>query len=142
MSETKKNAKRLYLEGEKPKVIAARLDINYNTLKYWIDKGSKEDPPWKEIREAGKQDQLLNLLKDKKATLQDIYDLGLSIVQRGLAHIEIQELILEPQALGTIIKILDSVDKFKKCDESTKKGNINVVNLKKSQKHPFLDESN
>ena len=85
-------AKTLYIhENLTAREISEKLGLNIHTVKYRIDKGSKFETPWKKIKEQSKDNALVEILEDDQVDLASIYSLGLSVVQRSLAKIELTE---------------------------------------------------
>jgi uncharacterized protein YjcR len=83
----KRRAKAMYLDGVPPKKIADELDISYNTVKYWVDRGSGKEVAWKEIKQSDSDERLIEALKDKNTSLEYIYDLGIDAIKRGLINV-------------------------------------------------------
>ena len=111
-------AKTLYLQENMTIVeIAEKADMNINTLKYLIDKGSKSEPPWKSIKSQGKDNELRDILKDDKANISDIYSLGLAVVQRSLATMQLRGEELNVQGVDRLLSALDKIERWKRLEE-------------------------
>lgn len=144
---TKIMAKNLYLEGLQLAEIADKLNLNIHTLKSWVDKGSVNEVPWKSLKGLPKEEKLVEILRDKDASLRDIYDLGLNAVRRGLAHIELHKLNLDIPMMQKLVSLMDTVEKWQdkaKLEAESDATNNRKLSLdevkKKVDEHPFFNE--
>lgn len=141
--ETKLKARTMYLSGQSPQDIADELQISINTVRYWVDKGSKYEAPWKEVKKEESDTELLKLLEKKTASLDDIFSLGINALRRGLAHIELNKVVLETSAMSQLVTILDKVDRWKDL-EAARNEKESGMTLEESEdaikNHPFYTE--
>jgi len=132
-------AKTLYLhENMTLAEIAEKTGIKLNTLKYYVDKGSKTEPAWKDAKSAGKDNELLEVLKDDKGNISDIYSLGLSVVQRSLANMELRGEELSVQGVDRLLSALDKIDRWKRLEETKKE--VDADNLELTQSEADITE--
>lgn len=125
MSAAKKKslAKSLYLQSNPTlslEEVARQAEVNINTLKHWVFRGSNAEKPWKELRELQKEDQLSELLESQSIQLSDIYNLGLSVVQRSLASMELDKIVLTETGVDRLLTALDKIDKWQRLEEAKK----------------------
>lgn len=114
-------AKSLYLrENMTLAEISERSGMNINTLKYYIDKGSKSEKPWKEIKKLGMHNELAEILQDDQVDLNSIYNLGLGLVQRSLAQMEVSDTTLDVKGVDRLLSALDKIDRWKRLEEAKK----------------------
>ena len=112
-------AKTLYLqESMTLSEIAEKTGIKLNTLKYYIDKGATGETAWKHARKAGKDNELLDVLNDDKSNISDIYSLGLSVVQKSLAKMELRGEELNVQGVDRLLSALDKIERWKRLEEA------------------------
>jgi len=113
-------AKSLYLDGQMTLAeISESSGINLNTLKYYVDKGSGQEMAWKNLRQVGKDNELLEILKSDSdaSSISDIYSLGLSVVQRSLAKMELSGEELNVQGVDRLLSALDKIDRWKRLEQ-------------------------
>jgi transposase len=139
----KTQAKAMYLAGESAQRISKELDVSLNTVKYWIDKGNNYEAAWKDIKKAESDVRLLEMLKDKKSSMDDIFSLGMQAIYRGVAHIELNKVVLETSGMAQLVKILESVDKWQRMDAEAlaDADSLSIEEAEESiQEHPFFSE--
>lgn len=139
-------AKSLYLhENMSLSEIAKKSGIKLNTLKYYVDKGSKTEPAWKEAKKGGKDNELLDILKDDKANISDIYSLGLAVVQRSLAKMELRDEELDVKGVDRLLSALDKIERWKRLEEVKKEVDADNLELSDTeleiQQHIFFEKS-
>lgn len=140
--QAKRLAKTMYLDGKTPLEISETLGLNIHTVKHWISKGSKNELPWKSIKDSEADTRVLQILENKQASLEDIYDLGINAVRRGLAHIELNDVVLDVTSIQKLITILDTVDKWKRQDlEEEEAENLEIKLNETSETHPFFKQA-
>ena len=129
-------AKTLYLEGKMTLAeISVETNIKLNTLKYYVDKpsgkkyedGTYENAAWKDIKAGGKDNELLDVLKGDKGNISDIYSLGLAVVQRSLANMELRGEELNVQGVDRLLSALDKIERWKRLEEV--KDEVDAENL-------------
>ena len=121
-------ARTLYLQENMTLAeISVKTGIKLNTLKYYVDKGSKADPAWKTVKAAGKDNELLDVLKGDKGNISDIYSLGLAVVQRSLANMELRGEELNVQGVDRLLSALDKIERWKRLEEV--KDEVDAENL-------------
>lgn len=114
-------AKSLYLhENMTLPEIAKQTGLNLNTLKYYVDKGSKFEKPWKEIKKAGLDNELKEILTSDQVDLSSIYNLGLGLVQRSLAQMDVSDEMLDVKGVDRLLSALDKIDRWKRLEEAKK----------------------
>jgi hypothetical protein len=138
-------AKTLYIQEDMSlSEIAEKTNIKLNTLKYYVDKGSKGEPAWKTLKKIGKDNELLDILKDDKANISDIYSLGLAVVQRSLARMELREEELSVQGVDRLLSALDKIERWKRLEEVIKEVDADNLDLSDSelgiQQHIFFQK--
>ena len=133
-------ARALYMQGTPLAEISEKLAINIHTLKHWADKGSASDPAWKVVKGAQTDERLLALLKTRGSSLEDAFALGMNALVRGLAHIEINNVVLETSAMTQLVKIMESIDKWQRLkaeeDEILEEEDTDIY----LTNHPFFKE--
>jgi len=125
-------AKTLYLHENMSLVeIAKRSGINLHTLKYLVDKGSKSEAAWKNLKKLGHDNELLEVLNNDGANIADIYSLGLSVVQRSLAKMQLRDEELDVKGVDRLLSALDKIDRWKRLEEAKKE--VDAENLELTQ---------
>lgn len=128
-------ARTLYLqENMTLSEISEKTGIKLNTLKYYVDKGSSTEPPWKEAKKAGLNNELLDILKGDKANISDIYSLGLAVVQRSLAKMQLREEELNVQGVDRLLSALDKIEKWRRLEEVKQEVDADNLELSDSEK--------
>lgn len=116
-------AKTLYLYSN-PELtldqVADAAGVNINTLKHWVFRGNKNEPAWRKIREAAFNEQLSELLESDSAQLNDIYNLGMVVVQKSLAAMNLENTTLSETGVDRLLTALDKIDKWRRLEAAKK----------------------
>ena len=116
-------AKSLYFQSSptlKLGEIADKVGIKLNTLKHWVYRGSSGEMPWSNLKSLNTEDQLSEILESGSTKLSDIYNLGLAVVQRSLASMELDKVILTEQGVDRLLTALDKIDRWQRLEEAKK----------------------
>ena len=120
-SQKKALAKSLYLQRS-PNLsleeIAKEVGLNVNTLKHWVFRGSQSEVPWKKLRDTDFENKLTILLESNETDLHNIYQLGLAVVQRSLASMELEKTVLSEKGVDRLLTALDKIDKWMRLEEA------------------------
>lgn len=140
----RRQAKALYLDNHSLDEIAEKLDINMNTLKTWIDKGTVNEPAWKTLKENLKP-RLKEVLENPhiECGLEDAYAAGVNIVARSLAALDSSGETLTVAGIDRLISALDKIDRWQRAGGDAEAEPAEPVSLRKAQQeimqHPFLE---
>lgn len=143
--EIKAQALALYRRGYTVRAIAEKTGINFNTVMYWVDKGSTDHPPWKNLKRINEENQLKGYLEGNKANLKEIYSMGIELVWRSLRDLLQSDEVLSPNAVNTLMNALDKVEKWESArnEREIAEGTVTSVETAREvlKKHAFYTEN-
>lgn len=126
----KEKARFLYKQGYSVTRIAEETGLNQHTLMSWIDKGSRVEKPWKEIRMIEKHNELKEHLERNNATTSEVFDMGLELVWRSMKEMLTGNVNLNEKGVNTMMNVLDKIERWKQNEETSKDFNLSAEEAK------------
>lgn len=135
----KNKIKLAYLSGLTVAEILAKYEVRADTLRNWINKGSKFERPWNEIKESEKEAKaFVENLESDEFTIRDLIVHNLSVLRRGVTSIEDTGQQLGIDAILKMAKINDYLIRWEQhyLDQGEDYENLTDEDIDK------IDESN